>query len=252
MTEHRLKESKLTNDDRRMLRLEANTWDLLQRVYEYVKVYYCNKAMTNVYVFRYRRQPHGNGRTAQEMLKTNPYTPPQALYNAWLNHSPRLAELCEVQKWLESTYHPHEPPPLNTQYWSFTRMDLTSRKRQGQTARTGYVRTLDPDALNRTGDAGVLNADDAEHEKAFLAALFQHVRAGRIESAAKICESSARPWRAAVVRGVYPLKWDGLEDLETNTPADKGELWAGNRRWLLWRQTCARAAMSVRPVLEFD
>lgn len=182
------------------------------------------------------------------MLKANPYMPLHALYNAWLSHSPRLAELCEVQKWLESTYHPKEPPLLTKEYWKFTRMDLTQKKRQGQTVRTGYVRTLDPDALNRTGDAGVLNADDAEEEKVFLAALFQYVRAGRIEGAAKICESSARPWRAALVRGVYHLKWDGLEDLEAPPIAsDKGELWSGNRRWLLWRQTCGRAALSVCP-----
>lgn len=224
----KLPDQELTDEDRRMLKLEANTWELLQRVYDH------------------RRKPHGEGKTAQEMLKTNPYTPTSALYRSWLSHSPRLAELSEVQKWLEATYRAPEAPILTKEYWKFTRMDLKQKKRQNQTARTGYVRTMDPDATNRTGDNGVLNADDAEEEKALLNALFHHVRAGKIEEAAVICEKAARPWRAAVLRGVYHLNWPGLEALDE--PADetvsKDDQWSGNRRWLLWRQTCGRAALS--------
>jgi nuclear pore complex protein Nup107 len=183
------------------------------------------------------------------MLKANPYTPTAALYRSWLAHSPRLAELGEVQKWLESTYRPPEPPLLTKEYWKFTLMDLKQKKRQGQTTRTGYVHTLDPDATNRS-DSGVLNADDAEEEKVLINALFHHVRAGRIEEAAAICEKAARPWRAAFLRGVYHLNWPGLEALD-EPPTKLGEdetLWSGNRRWLLWRQTCARAALSVSRV----
>ncbi|PVG02472.1 hypothetical protein CPB86DRAFT_697475 [Serendipita vermifera] len=222
-----LADQSLTDQDRKMLLLEANTWELLQRVYEH------------------RRKPHGNGRTAQEMLKANPYTPTAALYNAWLDHSSRLGELCEVQKWLEVTYKPQEPPLLSKEYWKFTRMDLKQKKRQGLNNRTGYVRTMDPDALNRTGDSGVLNADDAEEERALLNSVFQHIRAGRLEIAAKICEDAARPWRAAVIRGGYFLQWEGLEELMSHAEdVGKQDLWSGNRRWLLWRQTCVRAAMN--------
>lgn len=201
---------------------------------------------------RHRRQPRGTSKTAQDMLRSNPYTPPAALYRAWLSQSPRLAELCEIQKWLESTYYPKEPPLSSKEYWKFTRIDLTQKKRQGQATRTGYVRTLDPDALNRIGDNGTLNADDMEEEKLLLLSLFQHIRAGRVEAAAKLCENSARPWRAALMRGMYHLDWDGLEDLETSSP-ERVDLWTGNQRWLLWRQTCSRAAMSVcRECLPFS
>lgn len=203
--------------------------------------------LVNHIFYSYRRKPHGEGRTAEEMLKANPYTPTLAFYQSWLSHSSRLEELTEVQKWLESTYRPPEAPLLTNEYWKFTRMDLKQRKRQNQTARTGYVRTMDPDATNRTGDNGVLNADDVEEEKVLLNALFYHVRAGRIEDAAVICEKSARPWRAAVLRGVYHLDWPGLDTLD-EAPDEKtsnDDRWSGNRRWLLWRQTCGRAALSV-------
>jgi nuclear pore complex protein Nup107 len=208
---------------------------------------YSRQALLTGNVSSHRRKPHGEVRTAQEMLKANPYTPTAALYRSWLAHSPRLAELSEVQKWLESTYRPPEPPLLTKEYWKFTRMDLKQKKRQGQTTRTGYVRTLDPDATNRTGDSGVLNADDAEEEKALINALFHYVRAGRIEEAAAICEKAARPWRAAFLQGVYHLHWPGLEALNeppTELKVDEAR-WTGNRRWLLWRQTCGRAALSV-------
>jgi nuclear pore complex protein Nup107 len=181
------------------------------------------------------------------MLKGNPYVPIGALHKAWLDHSSRLGELCEVRKWLEATYKPQEPPLLSKEYWKFTRIDLKQKKRQGMNNRTGYVRTMDPDATNRTGDNGVLNADDAEEERALLNSVFQHIRAGRHEIAAKICEDAARPWRAAVIRGRYFLQWNGLEDLTTEAEeVNKQDLWSGNRRWLLWRQTCGRAAMNVR------
>lgn len=199
------------------------------------------------FVHRFRRKHVENGRSAQDLLKTNPYTPAYALYQAWLNHSPRLGELVEVQKWLETTYRPNEPPLLTNEYWKFTRMDLTQKRRQGQTGKTDYVKTLDPDAINRIGEAGVLNADDAEEEKALLNALYQQVRGGRIESAATLCEKSARPWRAASIRGMYHLKWDALENLRDppGPETETDEPWSGNRRWLLWRQTCKRAALSV-------
>ncbi|KAG8794589.1 Nucleoporin nup84, partial [Serendipita sp. 399] len=216
----------LSDNERRLLKLEADTWELLQRVYEH------------------RRKPQGEGRTTQELLKANYYTPPLALYKSWLDYSPRLAELCQIQKWLESIYRPNEAPLLTNEYWKFTRMDLKQKRRQGQNARTGYVRTLDPDAVNRIGDSGVLNADDAEEEKALLNSLFQHVRAGKIENAAAICEGSARPWRAAVLRGTYHLRWDYLNDLTEAPQRGSNEVWSGNRRWLLWRETCAQAAMS--------
>ncbi|CAG7850613.1 SubName: Full=Related to nucleoporin {ECO:0000313/EMBL:CCA72167.1} [Serendipita indica DSM 11827] len=223
-----LADQRLTDEDRKMLRLEANTWDLLQRVYEH------------------RRKPQSEGRTAQELLKANPYVPIDALYRAWLSYSPRLAELCEVRKWLEATYRLKEPPPLSSEYWKFTRMDLKQKKRQGQTERTGYVRTLDPDAVNRIGDSGVLNADDALEEKQFIVSLFQYIRAGKIEDAAALSQRTARPWRAAVIRGSHHLRWEALNDPHTDSGLNSQEdVWSGNRRWLLWRQTCARAAMST-------
>jgi len=172
-----------------------------------------------------------------------------ALYRSWLSHSPRLAELCEVQKWLESTCRPPEAPLLTKEYWKFTLMDLKQKKRQGQTARTGYVRTMDPDATNRTADSGMLNADDGEEEKVLVNALFHYVRAGRMEEAAAICEKAARPWRAAVLRGSYHFDWPGLEALdEPTSDRIKEAFWSGNRRWLLWRQSCGRAALSVSPI----
>jgi nuclear pore complex protein Nup107 len=184
------------------------------------------------------------------MLKANPYTPTAALYRSLLAHSPRLAELSEVQKWLESKYSPPEPSLLTEE---FARMDLKQKKRQGQTTRTGYVHTLDLDTTNRTGDSGVLNADDTEEENALINLLFHQVRAGKIEEAAASCEKAARPWRAAFLRGMYLLDWPGLEALDepsTELKADEAR-WSGNRRWLLWRQTCKRAALSVSYVHKF-
>ncbi|KAG8826499.1 Nucleoporin nup84 [Serendipita sp. 401] len=216
----------LKDEDRRLLRLEAETWELLQRVYEH------------------RRKPQGEGRTTQEMLKANAYTPTLALYQSSLSYSPRLAELCEIQKWLESIYRPIEPPLLTNEYWKFTTMDLKQKRRQGQTTRTGYVRTLDPDAVNRIGDSGVLNADDAEEEKSLLDSLFQHIRAGKLEDAIEICQTAARPWRAALLRGSYQLRWDSLNDLSERDTGVSEEIWSGNRRWILWRQMCAEASMS--------
>lgn len=104
--------------------------------------------------------------------------------------------------------------------------------------------------------------------------LFTLVRAGRLAEATQLCRRAKQPWWAASLNGSQLLRWSALskwlihtawdvlseiipakgcpgkEDLMNGMDLDEG--WSGNMRRKLWKTTCTRAVLNVRPFLEMQ
>ncbi|KAH9475030.1 Nucleoporin nup107 [Psilocybe cubensis] len=211
-----------------VLRLEQNTWGLIQ-------------AVLPARITKSATVP-----TAQELLLDNPYTPPSTLAQAILNNSHTLKELLAVREWLQETAPVPTPPEANTGYWKFTKHTIMQGVRTGHGQREGLVSEMDPDAINR-GDGAALAPDDASYEKNLLQALYAYVRAGRLEDAVEACRRAHQPWRASSIRGSLLFQWNALStspiDREDEDEEDEESI-SGNLSRNLWKSTCIRAALN--------
>ncbi|KAF8168933.1 nuclear pore protein 84/107 [Pholiota molesta] len=218
-------------EDIDVLRLEENTWALLQAV------------------MPARKTDPPAGPSAAELLLENPYTPPSDLAQAVFRASPLLSELVVVREWLHDTAPAPAPPGASTGYWPFTKHTVLQAVRTGHAPREGRGGAeMDPDAPSRAGGAA-LAADDASYEKSLLQALYGYLRAGRLQDAVDACRQAHQPWRAASIRGSLLFQWKALstqrdeeEDIDNEDPDAGG--WSGNRNRALWKSTCIRAALN--------
>ncbi|KAI6131044.1 nuclear pore protein 84/107 [Pisolithus croceorrhizus] len=211
------------------LRMEANTWGLLQALMPARKM-----------------EPVSHPQP-ETLLAQNPFTPTVTLAQAIMYASPLLSELVVVREWLHETATTVQHPELTTGYWKFTKHNVMQGLRTGAGTREGLVREMDPDAVNR-GDGKTLAADDAAFEKSLAQAVYSFIRAGRLDDAVELCRKAHQPWRAASIRGSLLFQWraianeqrdDGLDD------EDNAEGWQGNQRRRLWKSTCVRAALNL-------
>ncbi|KAL5501221.1 NUP84 [Sanghuangporus vaninii] len=234
---HELKEAtegqvvtQATKDEITMLKLESNTWDLVQLL------------------MSVRKTEPAPFPSAKELLRKNPYLPTRTLAQSILRDSPLLNELVIVREWLHDSAPVPIPPENATGYWKFTRLRLQQAERTGDRRDVEKLVTeLDPDALNRENNGKVLFADDATYEKALAQALYGYVRAGKIDEAVELCRRAKRPWRAGCIRGSLLFDWKALTvQTQTNENGDTefAEGWSGNKRRKLWKQTCTRAALN--------
>lgn len=111
---------------------------------------------------------------AQDILQQNPYTPTSTIAQAILNASPVLTELIVVREWLQDTAPPPMQPEATTGYWKFTKHNIMQALRTGASPRSGLVKEMDPDAVNR-GDARSLAADDSVRRFFFLCAAISYL-----------------------------------------------------------------------------
>ncbi|KAG8898971.1 Nucleoporin nup84 [Tulasnella sp. 403] len=163
--------------------------------------------------------------------------------------SPRLNELYIVANWLRDIAPPVQLPDHPPGYRINTKMKLR-HGRVGQPGHENLVRAIDPDVLNRESGLS-LDPQDAAYEKSLSYTLFACVRAGRLDQAMDICANHEHAWLAAVMRGSLPFRWPaitsrdltGQVDSDSMQP-DPAEVWTGNWRRKLWRQTCLRACSS--------
>ncbi|EGO23158.1 hypothetical protein SERLADRAFT_450816 [Serpula lacrymans var. lacrymans S7.9] len=211
------------------LRMEANTWGLLQALMPARKT---------------EPEPMPHPRT---LLSENPYIPTSTLAQAIMNSSPLLSELVVVREWLHETAPPPQFPEVTTGYWKFTKHSVMQSLRTGSGPRDGLVKEMDPDAVNRE-DRRALAADDAGSEKSLTQALYSFVRAGRLDEAVELCRKAHQPWRAASIRGSLLFQWRALanepRDEDAMEDEDDAEGWQGNPRRTLWKSTCTRAALN--------
>ena len=149
-----------------VLRMEQNTWGLLQAIMP--SVYINSELFNDSHLFIYfcgifnsaRQTDPPNFRSAKDLLLENPYTPTSTLAQAIIQASPLLSELIVVREWLQETAPTPSPPEANTGYWKFTKHTIMQSLRTGNPQRDGLVTEMDPDAVNR-GDGATLAADDA-------------------------------------------------------------------------------------------
>ncbi|KAJ7221638.1 nuclear pore protein 84/107 [Mycena pura] len=218
-----------TQEELSLLRLERDTWGLLQAV------------------MPARKTEAAPMPTVHDLLSENPYTPTSTLAQAIMNASPLLTELIAVREWLQDIAPPPQHPEATTGYWRFTKHGVMQSLRMGGTARDGLVREMDPDAVNH-GDGRMLAADDTNYEKGLAQALYSYVRAGRLEDAIDLCRKAHQPWRAASVRGSLLFQWRAISTNEQyeddSMEEDLTDAWEGNRRRQLWKSTCIRSAIN--------
>lgn len=149
-------------DDLDLLRLESDTWDLLQQLTSYVSLVYCTVAFQIDIDARLRKTESHLPPTPKELLRENPYTPTAMIAQSIMRHSPLLNELVIVREWLHDTAPNPRPPEAATGYWKFTHLRLQQAQRIGDRRDVQkLVQELDPDAVNRPNGGKVLSADDA-------------------------------------------------------------------------------------------
>ncbi|CAL1702971.1 unnamed protein product [Somion occarium] len=228
-------EGSVSPEELEALRMERDTWGLLQAVMPLRKLI---------------PQSHPN---AQALLLQNPYAPTSELAEAIMNSSRFLTELVAVREWLQdiAPYPPAGPGPA-TGYWKFTKYEVLQNTRMGKGKERetagAFVMELDPDAPNRTGRA--LAADDATYDKALAQVLYALIRAGKIQEAIDICLKAQQPWRAASIRGTMVFQWRALSANQTKDEdameddEDFSNSWRGNQHRKLWKSTCERAALN--------
>ncbi|KAG2341834.1 hypothetical protein BDR05DRAFT_976754 [Suillus weaverae] len=173
-----------------VLRMEANTWGLLQAVMPARKT---------------EPEPHVHSHI---ILATNSYTPTSTLAQAIMHSSVLLTEFVVAREWLHETAPQPQYPEATT----------------GLRNQRGSVQELDPDAMNR-GDGQSLAADDSGSEKNLAQALYSFVRAGRLDEAAESCRKAHQPWRAASIRGSLLFQWQAIA-LNPNLPDPERILYA--------------------------
>lgn len=212
------------------MQLEANTWALLQLILPPRKIEPTPKP------------------TAHDLLAQNPYTPPATLVQALMDSSELLSELVVVREWLQDTAPPVHHPEANTGYWKFTKHNILQGLRTTNSYRDGLVKELDPDAPNREDGRG-LASEDASYERSLLQALYGCVRAGRLDEAVEICRKAHQPWRASSILGARLFSWPSISLEPTDEDAmveDDEEVWSGNQRRDLWKNTCTRMALDPK------
>ncbi|KAJ4468243.1 nuclear pore protein 84/107 [Lentinula aciculospora] len=216
------------SEEMELLRLEDNTWALLQAVMPSRK--------TEISCSEY----------AQDLLQQNPYTPTATIAQAILNASPVLTELIVVREWLQDTAPSPMQPEATTGYWKFTKHNIMQGLRTGSGVRQGLVKEIDPDAVNRA-DGRTLSADDSSYEKSLVQALYGYIRAGRLEDAIELCKRAHQPWRAASIRGSLLLYWKDIanERPQDEVDSDDVDAWTGNPNRRLWKAVCTRAALNT-------
>ncbi|KAJ7118836.1 nuclear pore protein 84/107 [Mycena epipterygia] len=221
-------DGRLTQEELDLLRLERDTWGLLQAV------------------MPARKTEGPPVATARDLLAENPYTPTSTLAQAIMHASPLLSELVVVREWLQDTAPAPQHPEATTGYWKFTKHGVMQSLRMGGAPRGGLVKEMDPDAVNR-GDGRMLAPDDTNYEKGLAQALYAYVRAGRLEDAIDLCRKAHQPWRAASIRGSLLFQWRSITNEQYEDDAmeeDLADAWEGNRRRQLWKSTCTRSAIN--------
>ncbi|KAJ7063608.1 nuclear pore protein 84/107 [Mycena amicta] len=219
-------DARTSPDDLELLRLERDTWGLLQAV------------------MPARKTESLPMPTIRDLLAENPYTPTSTLAQAILHASPLLSELVAVREWLQDSAPLPQHPEATTGYWKFTKHGVMQSRRIGGNSRDGLVKEMDPDAVNRE-DGRMLAADDTNYEKGLSQALYTYVRSGRLEEAVELCRNAHQPWRAASIRGSLLFQWRAITNEQYEDDAmeeDLTDVWQGNRRRQLWKTTCTRTA----------
>ncbi|KAF7294646.1 Nuclear pore complex protein [Mycena indigotica] len=220
------RDARTTQDELELLRLERDTWGLLQAV------------------MPARKTETPPMPTIRDLLAENPYTPTSTLAQAVLLASPLLSELVAVREWLQDSAPLPQHPEATTGYWKFTKHNIMQSQRMGGATRDNLVKEMDPDAVNRD-DGRMLAADDASHEKGLSQALYGYIRSGRLEEAVELCRNAHQPWRAASIRGSLLFQWKAISNEHDEDEAmeeDFPDVWQGNQRRQLWKSTCTKAA----------
>ena len=152
-------EERVSQEDTDLLRLEQNTWGLLQALMPCVVLSSPSAQYLKATNYSARKTEPLPLPSPRDLLSENPYTPTSTLAQAIMNSSPLLSELIVVREWLHDTAPQPQHPEATTGYWKFTKHSIMQALRTGSAYRDGLVREMDPDAMNR-GDGRALAADD--------------------------------------------------------------------------------------------
>ncbi|KZS95164.1 hypothetical protein SISNIDRAFT_484035 [Sistotremastrum niveocremeum HHB9708] len=215
----------LTPEELDALKLERDTWALLQDLYGHPT-------------------PTPSPR---EVLRDNPYTPASRLVHFINKQSRTTEELLIVREWLHSSAPPPPQPESANGYWSFTKQRVLHAKRTGNPKfAESLISELDPDALARAEPGHGLAPEDDAFETALLETLYLHIRAGRVFEAMDACKQAQRPWRAASIRGsiLYSASATVSSKHDEDVMDTDSYISSGNKRRKLWKSSCTHAALN--------
>ncbi|KAJ3124615.1 hypothetical protein HK100_011182, partial [Physocladia obscura] len=185
-----------------MLRLEANTWQLVD-------------ALLDI------RIPADDA-IAPKM--PNAYSSDQAIVKYVTAMDVNLTEIMAIKRWLEATAPELIPTETRKGYRPYTQKSVRSFSPRGNVA-------LDPDGPIRTNTP--LATEDLKYEQSLNRTLFSHVRRGRIDDAIELCRACDEPWRAASFSGAVYFRDDFVDGILQDEVAAVGNV---NRD--LWKETC--------------
>lgn len=196
-----------TYEELELLKLEANTWSLLQALLP-----------ARILSSPIRGSPLKSGK---KLVKDNPWTSPSNLVGAFLGASPMLGELVVVREWLHDTAPgPKATADIGNGYCRWTKLMLDQKKRTrgiSTGGQRGLVDKLDPDAPfrstldiapdvhgpTRTPGSGskTLAPDDLASSRLLNLHLFSLLRAGKLEDACAVARRADSAWLSALMSG---------------------------------------------------
>ena len=127
-------------------------------------------------------------------------------------------------------------PTMPSSVWGATQQRLDSGTVPGATS--SVVGALDPDAPIRAGWAP-LDGVDEEDEVDLLLSVWQLIRAGEVDEAARLCADKGQLWRAVALRGGRLHAVTYVNDEEPLPGGESKRLESiGNPQRALWKSSC--------------
>lgn len=110
--------------------------------------------------------------------------------------------------------------------------------------RTGKITSLHPDAplLVPESSGTPLYGNDLKTDEDLLQVCLQHILAGRLDEATKLCKDQGQPWRSAI--------WQGGRPLEIASGGTNNTVTMGNPERILWKSQCRKLARATKSPAE--
>ncbi|OZJ01557.1 hypothetical protein BZG36_05342, partial [Bifiguratus adelaidae] len=215
-------ESPDVQDERILLSLEQETWQLVQLLY--------------------RLRVTEENDTDMDDLADTPHATDSMLVRDLLKKNARVAESLLVKQWLQERAPPFTPHKPEAGYLKNTIRLINANRDSGikfitPEASMNIVQNADPDAAVREGRS--LAQEDIAFQRGLNKSVYQYIRRGQLNEAMTLCRQCDEAYRCASLRGAV-LHWDPILDAQEKMPIDKRT--HGNANRTLWKGTCFQIA----------
>jgi Nuclear pore protein 84 / 107 len=143
-------------------------------------------------------------------------------------------------EWIQACYEASHDPKLPAVSSGVMWPDSTRELESNRMRKSGKIDSLHPDApylINERGDP--LFGKDRQRDFDLTNACLGFLLAGRIDKAAKLCQTHGQPWRAAIWEGGRPMDRKWMPSDQTQSMVMMSE---GNPDRIHWKNQCRKLA----------